>query len=76
MLESVSYRSVLDRGFALVRSQEGALKRRAANVVSGEELILTFADESTSAVAIGPPRQPLHRSGRPKKLAKEQGNLF
>jgi exodeoxyribonuclease VII large subunit len=76
MLESVSYRNVLDRGFALVRSQDGALKRRAANVVSGEELILTFADESTSAVAIGPPRQPLHRSGRPKKLAKEQGNLF
>ncbi|MFL5237910.1 MAG: exodeoxyribonuclease VII large subunit [Rhizomicrobium sp.] len=76
ILESVSYRNVLDRGFALVRSHEGALKRRAVNVVSGEELILTFADESISAVGIGPPRQPLNRSGRPKKPVKEQGRLF
>ena len=76
VLETVSYRNVLDRGFALVRGNDGDLKRRAANVSSGEELILTFADDSTSAVAIGPPRQPLHRSGRPKKMAKEQGNLF
>ncbi len=76
VLESVSYRNVLDRGFALVRRQDGLLKRRAAELVSGEELILTFADESAGAVAIGPPRQPLHRSGRPKKSAKEQGSLF
>jgi exodeoxyribonuclease VII large subunit len=76
ILDSVSYRSVLDRGFTLVRSQDGTLKRRAASVASGEELILTFADESASAVAIGPPRQPLSRSGRPKKIVKEQGNLF
>jgi exodeoxyribonuclease VII large subunit len=76
ILDGVSYRNVLERGFALVRGQDGELKRRAANVASGEELILTFSDESTSAVAIGPPRQPLHRSGRPKKNVKEQGNLF
>jgi exodeoxyribonuclease VII large subunit len=76
ILDSVSYRNVLERGFALVRSQDGTLKRRAAAVASGEELILTFADESTSAVAVGPPRQPLHRSGRPKKPGKDQGNLF
>jgi exodeoxyribonuclease VII large subunit len=76
ILESVSYVSVLERGFALVRGNDGSLRRRAAAVRSGEELIVTFADESTSAVAIGPPRQPLHRSGRPKKVAKEQDSLF
>ncbi|MBV9571087.1 MAG: exodeoxyribonuclease VII large subunit [Alphaproteobacteria bacterium] len=76
ILETVSYRNVLERGFTLVRGNDGELKRRAANLSSGEELIITFADESTSAVAIGPPRQPLHRSGRPKKIVKEQGNLF
>jgi exodeoxyribonuclease VII large subunit len=76
ILESVSYRNVLERGFALVRSQDGMLRRRAAAVVSGEELIITFADDSTGAVAVGPPRQPLHRSGRPKKPGKDQGNLF
>jgi exodeoxyribonuclease VII large subunit len=72
----VSYVSVLERGFALVRGNDGSLRRRAAAVSSGEELILTFADESASAVAIGPPRQPLHKSGRPKKVAKEQESLF
>ncbi len=76
VLEGVSYRNVLERGFALVRSQDGTLKRRAATVASGEELILTFADDSTGAVAVGPPRQPLHRSGRPKKPGKDQGDLF
>lgn len=76
ILESVSYRNVLERGFALVRNHDGTLKRRAAEVRSGQELILTFADESTSAVAIGPPRQPLQKSGRPKKVAREQGHLL
>lgn len=76
ILESVSYRSILDRGFALVRGNDGTLRRRAAEVTSGEALILTFTDESTSAVAVGPPRLPLHRSGRPKKAPKEQGDLF
>jgi exodeoxyribonuclease VII large subunit len=76
VLESVSYRNVLDRGFALVRGDDGTLRRRASEISSGEALILTFTDESTSAVAVGPPRQPLHRSDRPKKPAKEQGSLF
>jgi exodeoxyribonuclease VII large subunit len=76
VLDSVSYRNVLDRGFALVRGDDGTLRRRSSEVTSGEALILTFSDDSTSAVAVGPPRQPLHRSGRPKKNVKEQGNLF
>jgi exodeoxyribonuclease VII large subunit len=76
ILDSISYVSVLERGFVLVRGPDGELRRRASSIKSGEALTLTFADESTSAVATGAPRQLLTRSGRPKKAAKEQGNLF
>ena len=76
ILESISYVAVLERGFALVRGPDGELRRRASNIKSGEPLTLTFADESTSAVATGAPRQLLTRSGRPKKVAKGQGDLF
>jgi exodeoxyribonuclease VII large subunit len=76
ILEGVSYRGVLERGFALVRGPDGELRRRAASIRSGEALTLTFADESTSAVGTGPPRQPLQRSGRPKKVGPGQGDLF
>ncbi len=76
ILDSISYVAVLERGFALVRGPDGELRRRASGIKSGEALTLTFADDSRSAVAAGVPRQPLTRSGRPKKVAKGQGNLF
>ena len=76
ILEGVSYRNVLERGFALVRGSDGELRRRSSAVRSGDPLTITFADDSTSAVATGPPRQPLQRSGRPKKPPKEQGSLL
>src|SRR5262249_55318497 len=43
MLESVSYRAVLERGFVLVKGDNG-LKRRASEVKPVEGLTLTFAD--------------------------------
>jgi len=76
ILDSISYVAVLERGFALVRGPDGELRRRATNIKSGEALTLTFADESRRAVATGTPRQPLTRSGRPRKLAEGQGDLF
>jgi exodeoxyribonuclease VII large subunit len=51
IIDSVSYRSVLERGFVLVRSEDGSVRRRANTVVSGEALSLTFADGIRSAVA-------------------------
>jgi exodeoxyribonuclease VII large subunit len=76
ILDSISYVAVLERGFALVRGPDGELRRRAVNIKSGEALTLTFADESRSAVATGAPRQPLTRSGKPRKIAEGQGDLF
>jgi exodeoxyribonuclease VII large subunit len=51
LLESVSYRAVLERGFALVRGPIGELKRSAAEVKPGESLALIFSDGETAAVA-------------------------
>jgi exodeoxyribonuclease VII large subunit len=53
VLDSVSYRSVLDRGFALVRGENGQVRRRAETVVAGERLSLSFADGTRAAVAEG-----------------------
>jgi exodeoxyribonuclease VII large subunit len=70
LLESVSHKSVLERGFALVRGEDGKVRRRAATVKAGEALTLTFADGEKQAVAEG---------GSPKPKSKkpaDQGSLF
>jgi exodeoxyribonuclease VII large subunit len=54
LLDGVSHRSVLERGFALVRGADGAIRRRAAAVVAGEVLSLDFADSTIHAKAQGP----------------------
>jgi exodeoxyribonuclease VII large subunit len=53
VLESSSYRSALERGFALVRGAGGKVLRRAAAVTPGEHLTLTFADGEQGATADG-----------------------
>ena len=44
LLESLSYHSVLRRGFVLVRDADGHTVMRAADVKAGDALSLTFAD--------------------------------
>jgi exodeoxyribonuclease VII large subunit len=70
LLESVSHRSVLERGFALVRGADGSLRRRAAQVKPGEALSLVFADSTVEAKAEGP------ASRAPRKPKAGQGTLF
>jgi exodeoxyribonuclease VII large subunit len=70
MLESVSHRSVLERGFALVRGKDGTIKRRAAAVAPGEGLAITFADSTVEATAKGAAPRP----GPGTKIG--QGKLF
>src|ERR1700749_1511031 len=74
VLEGVSYRGALERGFALVRGADGMIKRRAAQVASGEGLSLTFADGEVGAAAPVPPPP-----AKPKARGKPsggQGSLF
>ncbi len=54
VMESVSYRSVLERGFTLVRGEDGSVRRRAEAVAAGERLSLTFADGTRIALVDGP----------------------
>jgi len=72
VLDGVSYRGVLERGFALVRDSAGKIRRRAAEVKAGEALQLVFADGEKSARAEGTtPSGP-----RGKKSPTDQGSLF
>jgi exodeoxyribonuclease VII large subunit len=77
ILDSVSYRSVLQRGFALVKAEDGSIYRRADTVTPGERLTLQFADGETAAVADGaaPPARPARKSEKTGKKAG-QGDLF
>ncbi len=70
VLDSVSHKSVLERGFALVRGEDGKVRRRAAAVKPGEALTLTFADGDKPAVAEGGPAR-----AKGKKPV-DQGSLF
>ncbi|HXR95780.1 MAG TPA: exodeoxyribonuclease VII large subunit [Rhizomicrobium sp.] len=70
VLESISYRAVLERGFALVKGADGTLRRRAAQIKLGEHLHITFADGESGALAAGVPK------ARVKKPGSDQGSLF
>ena len=72
VLDGISYRAVLARGFALVRGEGGAIRRRAAALSPGESLTLVFADGEAAAVAAGKAEKP----GKAKKPPAGQGSLF
>ncbi len=77
VLDTLSYRAVLARGFALVRGADGRLHRRAAEVRAGEKLTITFADGEQPAIAGGKPAaRPEAGVPRRSKGAKGQGDLF
>ncbi|MDQ8726810.1 exodeoxyribonuclease VII large subunit [Bradyrhizobium sp. LHD-71] len=79
LLSALSYKSVLQRGYALVRDADGAPVRSAAAVTPGAHLALEFSDGTVGATADGEgtsaakPKQPSTRS-RPSEPA--QGKLF
>ena len=87
LLSALSYKSVLTRGFALVRDDHGQTVRAAASVASGAHLTLEFADGRVAATADGDaaapnPSRPEASAGPAKPATKRaakpagQGNLF
>ncbi|MBK8455962.1 MAG: exodeoxyribonuclease VII large subunit [Phyllobacteriaceae bacterium] len=75
LMGSLSYTSVLARGFAVVRTMDEAVVTGAAAVAAGQRLALEFADgrvmvEEVSAKPAVAPRKP--SGGKPA----DQGDLF
>jgi exodeoxyribonuclease VII large subunit len=80
LLQSLSYRGVLARGYAIVTDQDGALIRSSGSVAGGQPIGIVFADGDVAAhvdseFALPPLRQ---RRKRPKPAidSDEQQSLF
>jgi exodeoxyribonuclease VII large subunit len=87
LLGALSYRSVLARGFALVRDEQGHAVHTAANVGPGARLDLEFADGHVAATADtdrpaatgkAKPVASEQKASTPKRAGKpvDQGSLF
>ncbi len=74
VLDGVSHHAVLARGFALVRGADGSLRSRAAAIVPGEHLSLTFGDGTAPAIAGDGGATPKLKSRG--KSPGGQGSLF
>jgi exodeoxyribonuclease VII large subunit len=87
LLASLSYQSVLARGYALVRDAEGTMIRAAAAISAGQRLEIEFKDGRIAADAVSgsaPKTQP-ESENRPAREAPAaphkrgtpgQGSLF
>jgi len=87
LLGALSYRSVLTRGFALVRDQQGHAVRAAARIGPGARLDLEFADGHVAATAdagrpaMACPEKPVASEQKPATSRRavnpvDQGSLF
>ncbi len=74
LADTLSYHSVLARGFAVVKDAEGAIVKRAASVSVGDVLDIEFADDKVAAVAGGGAPRP--RPAPRDKSGGGQGSLF
>jgi exodeoxyribonuclease VII large subunit len=72
LLAALSYKSVLTRGFALVRDEQGLAVHAAASVGPGARLNLEFADGRVGATADADrPAAAPARASQPKVVASE-----
>jgi exodeoxyribonuclease VII large subunit len=75
LFDSLNYKSVLKRGFALVRDADGQPLNSADAVLDGQALVLEFADGKADATGGRIGTRP--RLAKPKLVvAEEQGALF
>jgi len=83
LLRSVSYKSVLDRGFALVRDAAGNPVLRAADAAAGTAIEIEFTDGTVGATVDGadtaPAKKPRAKPARRRKPGDDddgQGSLL
>jgi exodeoxyribonuclease VII large subunit len=81
VLESLSYRAVLGRGYAVVADADGTPVTSAAEAGPGRAVRLVFHDGERGATVVGadrPEREPERRPARraPERVPARQGSLF
>ena len=77
LLQTLGYHNVLSRGFALVRGEDGAMLRRAAEVKPGSALDIEFADGHVEAHADGAARKPEPEAKTQRRRGDDkQGSLL
>jgi len=79
LLDAYSYQGVLDRGYALVRNDQGKVVRSKSKLKSGQKVDLVFADGEVGAVIDPATASSPGKKAKPspKKVgAKNQGQLF
>ncbi|WP_183429993.1 exodeoxyribonuclease VII large subunit [Mesorhizobium sp. RMAD-H1] len=82
LMRTLSYESVLERGFAVVFDASGNPVKQAASIHSGDALALRFRDGDVQAVATGGARPEGGSQPKPKaqpksaKASGDQGSLF
>ncbi|MEM7069173.1 MAG: exodeoxyribonuclease VII large subunit [Pseudomonadota bacterium] len=79
MLDSLSYKGVLARGYAVVRNEKGKPVNSAAAIKAGAAFDVEFKDGNMAAIAAGDraAKPKAKKSASPKKHdPKDQGSLF
>jgi exodeoxyribonuclease VII large subunit len=74
VLDSVSYKAVLARGFALINNEAGELVRSRDEVRPGEILGIEVSDGRFGATVAGAP--PMRKRRKPSLDDGSQGSLF
>jgi len=79
MLSSLSYKAVLERGYAVIRNDKGKPASSTGDIKSGQAFNVEFKDGTLAAVAAGEgaPVSPPAKSSKSKKSEQtDQGDLF
>lgn len=76
LLDALSYKGVLARGFALVTDKNGHVVRKGQTLKGNDRVILNFADTKREAVIEPDGRRVLHKKKRKQKTDENQGELF
>jgi exodeoxyribonuclease VII large subunit len=75
LLNTLSYKATLERGFAIVYDEKGQPLRKAEAISSGAALSLEFADGKIGAVAVGDTPAP-QKTKKQMRVIPKQTELF
>ncbi|MCF6216738.1 MAG: exodeoxyribonuclease VII large subunit [Emcibacter sp.] len=75
LFDSLNYKRVLDRGFAVIRDDQGRAVTRAADISLGDALDVEFNDGHRGVVATGGLNKP-KKTSKPKSHDNRQGSLL